>query len=432
MAESTVSVGVLQSARSRMGTTIQQAIRELGHRAVELNWSDIAVEARNGTAHINADVDSLINWRTLGNHDFYMERLGMLRALEEVAPVVNPADSALLACHKPSGLLRLARESSANVPDTYYSLDCKTLTTEATCWPELVQKPAFGGGGNDVVQVDTDESVSMFSGPELGTIQSHIDTGEDRHQDVRAFVVDGEMVAAMRRLAPDDDWRTNISAGGDGEPIDLPSEASEMAVDAAATIGLDATGVDLIQNANGDWYVLEVNAPAGFSGLHDATGVNVAPYIAEVGINRAGGSVDPGAVEQVSESLDILSADDDSGELVFGVATGQEYELAGKTGVESVEVAVDEEFDGYAVDSDLAGELGVGPVSDTSSSAIPEEDHPVPRAHTWVKIGGRKYTFKASLCDLSNYDYDFVVDTPLLATKLFEPPLPEQSDDHFE
>lgn len=425
MAESIVSVGILQSSRSRTGTTIRQAVRELGHRAVELNWSDIAVETRNGTANVNADVDSIINWHTLSRNHHYMERLGMLRSLEEVAPIVNPPDGALLACHKPAGLLRLAEQSTAAVPDTYYSLDCRNFTSEANAWPQLVQKPAFGGGGADVTQVDTDDTVSMFSGPQLGVLQSHIDTGEDRHQDVRAFVVDGEMVAAMRRLAPDDDWRTNISAGGDGEQADLSDYACDVAIDAVDTLGLDAAGVDLIQDADGDWYVLEVNAPAGFAGLHDATGVNVAPYIAQVGIERAGGNVEQDAVAQLGESMGLTSPTPDPSERVFGLSTGREYELAGRADVKSVELAVKDDFEGYALDSELAGELGIGPVEGTEPSPIPGDDAVVPQARTWIKIAGRKYHFKARLCDLSEYDYNFIMDTPIITTRKFGSRLPE-------
>ena len=338
-----------------------------------------------------------------------MEYLGVMRAIEETVPVVNPTDGLLLAGHKPAGLARLASDDHISVPDTYYSLDYNTLKEEAARWPEVVQKPPFGGGGGDVKKVPDSDDLSVLSGPQMGLIQSYIDTGEETHNDIRAFVVDGTVVAAMRRHAPDDDWRTNISTGGDGTAVDLPQDATQTAERATAALNLDVAGVDLIQDADGDWYVLEVNAPAGFAGLHDATGHNVAPHIAALAIDRGGVPVPDSEVTQLAESLDMATPSDTPDTLLFTYETGDTCGLAGKEGTVEREVGVNEEFDDYAIDMDLAADIGAGPIADTQDSPLPGEDGTCPRAWVRLQVDNHSFRGKVCICDLSEYDQDFIV-----------------------
>ena len=409
MSSSTVSVGVLSTSSSKTGATIRRAIQQLGHRAVQLNISELRVDTRNGRAQVDADVDVVLNWRTLSRRGYSMEYLGVMRAIEETVPVVNPTDGLLLAGHKPAGLARLSSTDHISVPNTYYSLDYNTLREEAARWPEVVQKPPFGGGGGDVRKVPDSDDLSVLSGPQMGLIQSYIDTGEETHNDIRAFVVDGTVVAAMRRRAPDDDWRTNISNGGDGTAVDLPQDATQTAERATDALNLDVAGVDLIQDAEGNWYVLEVNAPAGFAGLHDATGHNVAPHIAALAIERGGVPVPDEDVTQLAESLDMVSPSDAQDTLLFSYETGDTCGLAGKEGAVDSVVGLHEEFGDYTIDSDLAADIGAGPIADTQDSPLPDADGTCPRA--WVRLQVENHSFRAKvcICDLSEYDHDFIV-----------------------
>lgn len=98
--------------------------------------------------------------------------------------------------------------------------------------------------------------------------------------DTRCFVVGDAVVAAMRRVAPKGDFRSNLHRGGTAEPV-MPTDAQvEVAVRAARGLGLGVAGVDLIGSARGP-LVLEVNSSPGLEGIEAATGVDIAGKIIE-------------------------------------------------------------------------------------------------------------------------------------------------------
>ncbi len=93
--------------------------------------------------------------------------------------------------------------------------------------------------------------------------------------DLRAFVVGGRVLTAMRRWSRGD-WRTNVAQGGIAEPFRLGPDEERLALCAAAALGAPMAGVDLLPGPGGEWYVLEVNAVPGWRALAPATGVDVA------------------------------------------------------------------------------------------------------------------------------------------------------------
>jgi ribosomal protein S6--L-glutamate ligase len=103
---------------------------------------------------------------------------------------------------------------------------------------------------------------------------------EAKGADIRAFVVGGKVVAAMRRQGAPGDFRSNLHRGGSAEAVKLsPSERSH-AVRAAKAMGLNVAGVDLIQSSDGPM-VLEVNSSPGLEGIEAASGVDIAEQIIE-------------------------------------------------------------------------------------------------------------------------------------------------------
>ena len=97
--------------------------------------------------------------------------------------------------------------------------------------------------------------------------------------DLRAFVLGGRVLGSIRRHAQDGDWRTNVSVGGRAEAISPGPEAESLAIRAAAAVGARLAGVDLLPDAEGHLFVLEVNAVPGWRALSAATGVDVAAEI---------------------------------------------------------------------------------------------------------------------------------------------------------
>jgi ribosomal protein S6--L-glutamate ligase len=100
---------------------------------------------------------------------------------------------------------------------------------------------------------------------------------ESAGTDIRAFVVNGKVVASMQRQSLDDDFRSNLHQGGEGNTIKLTEEEKKTAQRAAKAIGLPICGVDMMRSNRGP-LVLEVNASPGF-GIEKVTGRDVAGKI---------------------------------------------------------------------------------------------------------------------------------------------------------
>ncbi|UJR78208.1 30S ribosomal protein S6--L-glutamate ligase [Sandaracinus amylolyticus] len=103
---------------------------------------------------------------------------------------------------------------------------------------------------------------------------------ESRGRDVRAFVVGGRVVAAMRRIAQGDEFRSNVHRGGRTESIHLEPEYERTAIRAAQIMGLRVAGVDMLESKDGP-LVLEINSSPGLQGIEAATKVDVAGAIVE-------------------------------------------------------------------------------------------------------------------------------------------------------
>lgn len=96
--------------------------------------------------------------------------------------------------------------------------------------------------------------------------------------DIRAFVVDGEVVGAMKRQGKEGEFRSNLHRGGTATILELTEEEKMTAIKAAGAVGLGVAGVDLLQSSRGP-LVLEVNSSPGLEGIERATGVDIAGRI---------------------------------------------------------------------------------------------------------------------------------------------------------
>ncbi len=103
---------------------------------------------------------------------------------------------------------------------------------------------------------------------------------ESKGADVRAFVIGGRVVAAMKRQGAAGEFRSNLHRGGSAEEIKLTRGERATAVKAAKVMGLNVAGVDLLQSERGP-LVLEVNSSPGLEGIESASEVDVAARIIE-------------------------------------------------------------------------------------------------------------------------------------------------------
>jgi ribosomal protein S6--L-glutamate ligase len=96
--------------------------------------------------------------------------------------------------------------------------------------------------------------------------------------DVRAFVIGGAVVAAMRRQAPLGEFRSNLHRGASAEPVELSRSEEQLVLQSARLMGLEVAGVDLLRSRRGP-LVMEVNASPGLEGIEACSGMDIADKI---------------------------------------------------------------------------------------------------------------------------------------------------------
>ena len=101
---------------------------------------------------------------------------------------------------------------------------------------------------------------------------------ESKGRDIRALVVGDRVVAAMRRVAQGDEFRSNVHRGGSVEPVELSEDYQATAVRSAQIMGLKVAGVDMLEGNDGP-QVMEVNSSPGLEGIENATELDVAGAI---------------------------------------------------------------------------------------------------------------------------------------------------------
>jgi ribosomal protein S6--L-glutamate ligase len=108
---------------------------------------------------------------------------------------------------------------------------------------------------------------------------------ESKGRDIRALVVGDRVVAAMRRSAQGDEFRSNVHRGGTVEPVELDETYQRTAIRAAQIMGLKVAGVDMLEGADGP-LVMEVNSSPGLQGIEEATKLDVAGAIIDYMSNQ--------------------------------------------------------------------------------------------------------------------------------------------------
>jgi [lysine-biosynthesis-protein LysW]--L-2-aminoadipate ligase len=94
-------------------------------------------------------------------------------------------------------------------------------------------------------------------------------------RDIRATVIGDEVVSAIYRVSPPDQWRTNIALGGRSEKAEVTGELAEIVLKAARAVGGEFVGVDVMESPREGYVVNEVNPTPEFRGSMEATGINI-------------------------------------------------------------------------------------------------------------------------------------------------------------
>lgn len=190
--------------------------------------------------------------------------------------------------------LQILAKSNIGIPHTAFARhpgDIKNLIKEVGGTP-LVIKLLESTQGKGVVLAETVKAavsvIEAFYGLEANIIVQEF-IKEAKAEDIRAFVIDGKVVGAMKRKGKEGEFRSNLHKGGSAEAVKLTRKEHSAAVRAAASLNLKIAGVDMLRSDRGP-LVIEVNSSPGLEGIEQATGVDVASKIIEYIENNIGQS----------------------------------------------------------------------------------------------------------------------------------------------
>lgn len=263
-------------------------VRDLQRAAALLGHEAVAVDFRRVHAGVGITADSLAGFdavlvRTMppGSLEQVIFRMDVLHRLQACGVrVLNPPAAVEICVDKYLASARL-EAAGLRVPPTIVCQHADAaLEAFTTLGGDVVVKPLFGSEGRGMVRV-SDPEMAWRTFRTIERVQSVLYLQQFIHHpgwDLRAFVVDGKVLAAMRRRSRGD-WRTNVAQGGKAEPVLLSADEEQLALRAAQSVGAPLAGVDLLPGPRGEWYVLEVNAVPGWRALAPVTGVDVAAAI---------------------------------------------------------------------------------------------------------------------------------------------------------
>lgn len=163
---------------------------------------------------------------------------------------------------------------------TNYSRNVKEIIAQVGGAPVII-KLLEGTQGLGVVLAETDNAaesvIEAFNGLQARVIVQEF-IKEAGGADIRAFVVDGHVVGAMKRQGKEGEFRSNLHRGGSASVVELTDEEENVAIKAAKAMGLGVAGVDMLQSSHGP-LILEVNSSPGLEGIEAATGKDIAKTI---------------------------------------------------------------------------------------------------------------------------------------------------------
>ncbi|MFX0097322.1 MAG: RimK family alpha-L-glutamate ligase [Candidatus Hodarchaeota archaeon] len=267
---------LIKAIRNRNLTPVTLRIQQV---AALVNSKSSLMISGNDLASLDAAIVRTIGRGTLDRITF---RISALEHLEKIGvKVINSAYTYRRAKDKYASLFYL-QKAGIPIPKTVITERLGEAIHAVEEIGEVVIKPLIGARGLGSIKTDNPDLAfrALKTIHRLGLVLYVQEYVPKPDRDIRAFVVGNEVIGAMYRTAPSNGWKTNISVGAKPTKCDLNEELKELAIKSTEALGLEYTGVDIVEGANGP-VVLELNAAPSWRGLLEATGVNAADHIVD-------------------------------------------------------------------------------------------------------------------------------------------------------
>jgi len=234
---------------------------------------------------VGTDIGDVVLVRSLpgGSLEQVIFRVDLLHVLEVVKDVeiVNSPRALERTVDKMYTTALLSR-AGLKVPETYITEryeDAMTAFKELGC--DVVVKPLFGSEGRGMIRVTDPETahrvfMALYQSRYVYYLQRFI---PHEGNDIRVFVINGRVIAAMKRHSSD--WRCNVALGAEVSPLDPDTSIVDLSLRAVEAVGAFYAGVDILPSKEGELYLLEVNGIPGWRGLQQVARSDIATTIVD-------------------------------------------------------------------------------------------------------------------------------------------------------
>ena len=291
-----MKLGILSRAPKSYSTTrLRVAALDRGHDVKVLNTLRFAIDLTGD------EPDLRYQGKRLSEYDAVLPRIGasityfgtaVVRQFEQM-DVYTPNGSAAISNSRDKlRSLQILSKHELGIPASTFVRDRQDVQNAIS---------RVGGAPVIIKLLEGTQGIGVILAPDAKVAEAIIETlqttgtnvllqqfiAESKGRDVRAFVVGDRVIAAMRRTAQGDEFRSNVHRGGSTEQIELPPEFEQAAVRAAQIMGLRVAGVDMLEGNDGP-LILEVNSSPGLEGIEGATGLDIAGHIVDHIANQVG------------------------------------------------------------------------------------------------------------------------------------------------
>ena len=265
---------------------LREATEQRGHKVKVLNTLKFAIDLEQG------EPDLYFRQKQLSHYDAVLPRIGasityygtaVVRQFEQMDVFCANTSAGISNSRDKLRSLQILSRHQIGIPKTTFVRDKKDVlpAIERVGGAPIIIKLIEGTQGIGVLLAETVKSAEAIiellqSQKQSVLIQKFV--VESKGRDIRAFVVGDRVVAAMRRVAQGQEFRSNVHRGGTTESVVLDETYCETAIRAAQIMGLRVAGVDMLEGKDGP-QIMEVNSSPGLEGIERCTQLDIAGSI---------------------------------------------------------------------------------------------------------------------------------------------------------
>lgn len=275
-----------RNAKAYSTARLVEAAQARNHAVKVLDTLKFAIDLERG------EPDLYYRSKELEHYDAVLPRIGasityfgtaVVRQFEQMHVFCANSSLGIVNSRDKLRSLQILSRHQIGIPKTAFARDRKDVlpAIERVGGAPVIIKLLEGTQGVGVILADSEKVAeaiieTLQSTKQNVLIQKFV--AESKGKDIRAIVVGDRVIAAMRRVAQGQEYRSNVHRGGKTEVVELDEVYSETAVRAAQIMGLRIAGVDMLEGKDGP-QVMEVNSSPGLEGIEGATKLDIAGAI---------------------------------------------------------------------------------------------------------------------------------------------------------